>query len=83
MIKELNFGERSIRCRNAHESSIGMLECPNGHAAHGRVYIALTADTTAPAGRSWYGSYSPQQAREIAALMIEAADQIDGGSGLQ
>lgn len=83
MKKGIFFGDRKVECRNAHESNVGLLECPNGHKEHGRDCIAMRVDATAPAGRAFYGSYSASDARGMAAFLLELADEIDGGAGKQ
>lgn len=81
----IQLGDRPVRARHAHESGINTFEaeCTGCGEHHALVTVCFSIDSIAPPTRAMYLSLTPAQAREYAAMLIDVADQLDGGATVQ
>ncbi len=77
----IELGDRQVRARHAHESVISTFgsDCDGCGKHHEIVTVCFSIDSIAPPTRAIYLSFTPAQARDYAAMLIDAANQVDGG----
>ena len=82
---EITLGNRMVRARHVHESGINTFsaECSGCGDSHDVLTICFAIDKSAPPARALYLSLKPDQAREYAAMLLDVAQQLDGGRVLQ
>lgn len=83
MIRHFQFGDKTVSCRNTDESTIASHVCACCGPESGQIFIAVSCDSDRPKGRAFYAAYTPAQAREIAGVLIELANEIDARAGVQ
>lgn len=77
------FGSEQVACTNAGDSSVGTYccVCPDCVAKVGSVFVAVRLPPGCASAQALYGVYSPAEARELAAIILQCANEIDGGKG--
>ena len=79
----LAFGDKHVRCRRVDESSYSKFVCPDCGPKHGFIVASYRIDPISPPTRGLYVAMTPAHAREVAAALIEMANELDAGNGLQ